>query len=245
MTFYFFRDMDIMNAKNHFLNCISSVEGLHQFDNVDEFKKLANVYIDLWKNEGIQVHLSHQNDFHIFKKSSIKRKQLAMTYLQFNIQVMKDMISSGISPSDSKRFTWNVLKKLKLHPKEENFLEFIHDEDIIEIYFLDDVQVFRNRKFFEISTLSIEDILCRPWYELVQRKSKYLFQMLKLTVLIKLRIIKQMTYWNIAKHEVVEKCTPQKTRFSMHLKYFFPLYSNDQIEAILTVNHTEILRPSK
>jgi hypothetical protein len=210
-------------------------------DLLNDFCNLATRYVTLWQDAGVKVHISWGQDFEIFKKASHRRKILALSYLKFNIQVMEDLIQAGSSFSDTKKFVWGTLKKLKLAPRELDFMEYIHDEDVVEIYFLDDVQVFRNKKFFEVSSLSVEDILCRPWYELVGRKMKYLSGMIAMTMKMKMGLTRQLTYWGVPEHEVWEKCSPENHLFKMQLKYFFPLFQEGKITAILTINHTQVI----
>ncbi len=64
---------------------------------------------------------------------------------------MREIAASGENSKDSKMYLWRALKKLHLVPPAD-VLNYVTEEDIVEIYFLDEIQAFRNFKFMELTS---------------------------------------------------------------------------------------------
>ncbi len=47
----------------------------------------------------------------------------------------------------------------------------LKDNNVIEIYTSDSTQVFRTFNFYQLVRFTLEELFCRPWYELYQRDS--------------------------------------------------------------------------
>ena len=71
----------------------------------------------------------------------------------------------------NKAITKNVLDFMKLSTSED-MLNTITEEDIVEIYSPECIQIFRNFKFYETTTYSLSDLLLYDWSELYYRPSQ-------------------------------------------------------------------------
>jgi hypothetical protein len=71
----------------------------------------------------------------------------------------------------SRQLTWSALKILGLRPPLD-FFDKIQNEDIVEIYNTDQVQIFRTLRFFELCSYDVASILMIPWYKLYGRSSQ-------------------------------------------------------------------------
>ncbi|QDK38726.1 hypothetical protein [Bdellovibrio sp. NC01] len=87
-------------------------------------------------------------------------------------QICLDMRATGQTLKSTRVFTEKALDRLDLHidPKE---LERIEDQHIIEIYDVDQRQIFRSFRFFEVSSYTLEDLLCRRWYHIFLRPPEH------------------------------------------------------------------------
>ncbi len=73
----------------------------------------------------------------------------------------------------------NILKNMYLRAPDP-FVNSIEEDDLIEVYNLENIQVFRNLKFYETTTYSLEDLLLYDWPELYSRPKKMTQQLLDL-----------------------------------------------------------------
>jgi hypothetical protein len=62
-----------------------------------------------------------------------------------------------------------MLKRLGLRPQSDLFGR-LHSEDVIEIYDVaQQTQVYRNLRYFEACSYTLDDLMSRPWFELFYR----------------------------------------------------------------------------
>ncbi len=102
---------------------------------------------------------------------------LAPTYLQVAIdrmiseylQVCEDLEKNQEPFLNSRRALWSFLK-LKKFTFHEDLFPKIEENDCIEIYDLNGIQLFRSFDFFKICSYSIEEILVHPFHELFYRE---------------------------------------------------------------------------
>jgi hypothetical protein len=92
--------------------------------------------------------------------------------LRTYVDVCEDVIRDGKPLTDDKHFLWRMLLKRRLRPSAGLF-ELFEDGDIIDVYDMNGfVQIFRNMRFFSVCSYSLDELLCRPWYELYARDER-------------------------------------------------------------------------
>ena len=209
-----------------------------------QFLSLGRDFVAEWAKAGVKITLSRFDDLAIFRGASKSTQLIALNYLAFNLSLLKEMAADGESPRNTKLLLWRALKKLKFIPPS-NFMEFIEDEDLVEIYLPSEIQIFRNVKFMEIISHSLEDLLCRPWYRLAHRDWRYLLSMFRIVLKWKMGLIRDITKWNVAEHHLQETDSVENVCFSIKLKYFIPLRSQCKIAAAISTNSSRVLSPAE
>jgi hypothetical protein len=206
----------------------------------EQFLSLGRDFVAEWAKVGVKITLSRFNDLPIFRGASKSTQLIAVNYLAFNLSLLKDMAADGESPRNTKLLLWRALKKLKFIPPS-NFMEFIEDEDIVEIYLPNEIQIFRNVAFMEIVSHSLEDLLCRPWYRLGRRDWRYILSMSRMVLKWKTGLIRNITEWNVAEHRLQETDSVDNVCFSIKLKYFIPLRSQGKVAAAISTNSSRVI----
>lgn len=201
-----------------------------------EFTQLAEHYANLWKPYGIHLKAFRSAKPEHFHLASAKVRAAAIGYLRFNIDVLQELIASGETPTDTKVFLWRAVKKLGLIPPSD-FLNYISDEDVVELYFFDDIQAFRNYKFLELTSFTIDELLCRPWYRNVKRGWIPTLLIMRTAMQWKLGMLKETIPWNIPVHQLQEIDTACNYRFQMKFKHIIPLRMGSKVVAAVTTNH--------
>jgi hypothetical protein len=103
-----------------------------------------------------------------FNKLNQADKLKVLSGLRTFNEICEQILSEGKSLANAKAMTWYALRKFNLHFPSDLF-DFIKDENVVEIYDRDNIQIFRNFRFFDVTSYSLEDLLCRPWVDLFAR----------------------------------------------------------------------------
>lgn len=69
---------------------------------------------------------------------------------------------------NSTRMVWRFLVALGFFPHEDLF-DTVREESYIQIYNFDQFQIFRSLSFFDKCSFTLEEIVCRPWWQLWRR----------------------------------------------------------------------------
>lgn len=86
------------------------------------------------------------------------------------IKSLSDFMSEQVDPqidSLEPQLMWRILNQNKFRFSYDLFEELPKDA-IVEIYDRNHIQLFRSFQFLKICSYTLEDIYCRPWYELYE-----------------------------------------------------------------------------
>ncbi|MEZ4815969.1 MAG: hypothetical protein R3A80_12330 [Bdellovibrionota bacterium] len=114
---------------------------------------------------------SHLDTKSQFLSLPLEFQQKAVLAFQFYVETISAMIKAGEAPTNSKRFLWRALQSLALIPLDNVFSQ-ISDDDIIEVYSSEGIQIFRSFSFLETISYTIEDLIVFPWHDLFTRDEK-------------------------------------------------------------------------
>jgi hypothetical protein len=100
-------------------------------------------------------------------KSQVEQWGIVKAFSSY-CDLMDQIQESNISLIDDRQLTWKALMLLGLKPPAD-LLDFILDGDVVEIYNRDQIQMFRNLRFFELCSYPVADVLVRDWPSLYER----------------------------------------------------------------------------
>lgn len=106
-----------------------------------------------------------------FGALSLAEQQEAVMKLAQYVSICQDVVASGGSLRSTRTFVWRAFRTFGWTPNSK-FFETMSEDHVVEIYDLNNIQIFRNFKFFEFCSYTLEDIFTRPWMQLFQRKSQ-------------------------------------------------------------------------
>jgi hypothetical protein len=202
---------------------------------LDLAERLASVYRDM----GLSVKATRNGEPVEFRRAKLPTRQRAIAYLAFNIELIEETMAAGGSIKDSRVYLWRALKKLRLTPPAD-ILSFIDDDDIVEIYYLDEFQIFRNMRFIEITSFTIDEMLFRPWYRNVSRGPLPQMRMAATVLKGTMGLIRETVSWNVPPHAAKEKNTLGMHSFQMQLKHFIPLRQDGKVVAFISTNNSTL-----
>lgn len=136
------------------------------------FKAQAQKLSFILASEGVYVRTFAPGLPH-FSQLSVERKCLANKNLGFYIELCREHMSEGYSLKDGASFLWRAFHKLKLIPRSDLF-NYFHEDSVIEIYSIDNVQLFRNLNFFKYCSYTLEELHSQEWWLLFERNAQIL-----------------------------------------------------------------------
>lgn len=206
---------------------------------LEEFREQVLRYTDAIARLGHKANPFTEPALSLYQEASSKARKRAAHYLNFNNDVMEELLQSG-EPVDDRRLLWRILAKAKLTPRSE-ILDCILDGDIVEIYLMpEQLQIFRNLAFFDICSLSVEDLLFRPWYKLTKRPILSYVPLVKMAVKIQMGKLTETQKWNVDSHRMTENFG-ERRQIDIQLKYLSPVTSNGKSVGCISTNHSTIL----
>jgi hypothetical protein len=138
----------------------------------ERFKSISRQVVAFLSTGGMNVQ-PFRAGLPYFSLLSTLRQQEVVSQLGFFRDLCSEQVKEGYEIKDSKSFTWRALNRLGLTPSSDLFNHF-QDEDIIEIYSQENVQIFRNFRYFEFCSFSLEELYSREWFHLYQRDESIL-----------------------------------------------------------------------
>ncbi len=137
--------------------------------------------------------------------------------------VAEAMIRVGEVPAQSQQFLWRMFQRLGVRPVS-NLMDHLEANDVVEIYNADFVQVFRSFSFFSICSYTLDDLLCRPFWELFRRDEELFGRMVEKTKLALAGDISGVHYWDVDIHSVDEIESPARYHAEVRYKLLSPLH---------------------
>lgn len=122
----------------------------------DHFLSLGQKWVELWAHWDVKVQFGESSDLTLFKSAPLQAQLFAIRHLEHNVNVLEQMTTTGEDPRNTQRYIWRIVSYLKLTPPSD-FMNHIADDDVVEIYCLnDEIQVFRNHRFMEMTSFTFE-----------------------------------------------------------------------------------------
>lgn len=141
---------------------------------INNFREILIKTASLLKYLGVSVVAFHDKNLVDFSKLSVPLKKSAMQDAQNYYNLLSETeltrnedenLSEISTPGQS---VWYALQKTKMRPASDLFSLLSYD-DAIEVYSSEDIQVWRNLKFWEVCSYSLEEMYCYTWQERYHR----------------------------------------------------------------------------
>src|SRR5665213_1589155 len=101
--------------------------------------------------------------------------------LKIYAELLDTMVKDGLSPKGHKDLLWKYLAYKRYVPTSD-ILDLIEDEDMIEIYNMENYQIFRNLNYFSVTSMSVEDLVSVNWKREFKRSSKITLSLVELVL---------------------------------------------------------------
>lgn len=119
-----------------------------------------------------------------------------------------------------------VLKELDLQVSD-SFIKSIDEKDVIEIYNLEGMQVFRNFQMFKLSNYTLLEMVCMHWFDLFERDQDITDEIALRAREVLANIDSESQSWLIGDHLLKEKKSDQKDIYVIQMGNIAPVTRSD------------------
>lgn len=213
-------------------------ENEHEILN-EEFKTIATDISLMLQAEGKTVRPYVAGLPH-FSSLSLEKKRNAVEQVRFYQELCHAQLADGYKINDSLTFTWKAFRRLGLVPSSDLFNN-IENEDIIEIYSKEHVQLFRNFNFFDCCSYTLEELNTYEWWSLFERDEETNQQIIAATNLV-FSGEKEGTFVpDVPKHLLREARSADRFSMNHQIRKMAPVYRNKRPDAVIVLEKAEML----
>lgn len=201
----------------------------------ESFRLLTERFCELAGREGIWARPSGSQGPVYFRCLPDRLQLSTLDHFHRFLEVCEEAQDAGNRLADDRSFLWRMFRKLGVHPVSTLLAE-IDDNDVIEIYNADFIQVFRNLKFFTLCSYTLDDLLCRPFWELFQREERITRALLSVAGDIYSKTVEGIQRLDLGRHFLVETDGPRRLRSEVENRIVCPLYNTaGDVAALVSV----------
>ncbi len=159
-------------------------------------------------------------------------KRAVVSNLMSYYQICLDVRATGHSLKEIRLFTEKALQRFDFKMAPEH-LALIENDHVVEIYNVKQEQIFRNFRFFEVSSYTLEDLLCRKWYHIYDRKEEDNIRFHeKVIEFFSLEEKKSMPI-NLGETEIKERETLERLTIHAKVEWFLPIFKDRVFSAVM------------
>lgn len=194
----------------------------------EQFREALETLAALGQAEGMSLVPYKDASLPAFTALPDQNKQQVVDAVTLYTEVMQSSASQPESLRYNLNSVWRMLGRLRLRPSDDLF-ENLAPNDIVEIYTVSGLQIFRSFHFFELCSYTLEDLFCIPWFSLFSRPPELdqaFFGHFH-------RLASGDSKWvgpgELPTHEVRERFGPKSLVNKMEFRLAIPLYGKDHV----------------
>jgi hypothetical protein len=216
----------------------------HSEPSAPQFRSLLDQYADFLHLAGKKIwRATPELTTALFFRLSPARRSLLVERLERDIQLFRELMEAGEKLTDSPKFLWRYFRQSGSTPCSDIF-DKISETDVVEIYNLEQVHVFQNLNFFDWISVTLEEILCVPWYEVSTRDLKIAARLYELAGQMLSGQIRQTIVPDNPWHLVEEVSSVLRLKFDLQVKFISPVFVNHEVRGMIVVNQCRPVSPS-
>lgn len=168
--------------------------------------------------------------------------QKRLAWMKAYDELLAAQVAHGRKERIEKDLMWRFFAKQRLIPTSDIF-DLIQDDQYIEIYDLQGDQMYRSLNYFDLVSLSVEDLLNFNWKRHYKRNASVNLSLLGLTARIFTGTFHE-TYdcAKVPTHEVSEVIA-DRYLFELSLRCISPLKQNGKCVAVIAVSNARRVMP--
>jgi len=199
------------------------------------FARLAIEYALAVQKAGTPLLPFQSEDVPHFSKLNPSVQQKIIQDLEFVVEVAREMTKEKQSLRDSPKLLWRSLIHLGFTPSSDIFGK-IGDDDIVIVYSPEHKHIFQNLLFFEMVTLTLEELYCTEWFLKTKRSEAVQRALFEAANRGFQGEIKNTFDPQVPEHIAQEVNTDGNIKLWVHVKWMSPVKKDDQIVGLIVVN---------
>ena len=214
-------------------------------DLIQEFRAAADRVTRVAEHYGIKVRGYGSADLPLYSKLSREQQEVALQLIALFADSFEAAIDHSRQPPAEERFLWSALSKMGMVPPSELF-SLLKQGAVIEIYNLENLQIWRNFSCFQYCSYSLEEVYSLPVFTRYWRSPEKLEECLtKVNELLSGRA-PDVFFPEIEKHKLIETCSEGCLVLEVHHELFCKLKDrNGTLCAWLVMSSAELLGSSE
>lgn len=204
-------------------------------DSLARFRALADQIKSLGAAFGVGIVPYRDDRLPHFHALSEKMRYGALRILEHQRDFLLAASAESLHPNDPK-LIWRTLAKMGMTPLSDIFSKITVD-DTVEVYHWDGTTSFKNLKFFEFISLSLEEIYCLTWTQQRIHSPEVFFFFVEMNAKLRIAHYKKTFTPRFNRYYVTEKLGEKRT-FYIHLKWVSPVTQDGVKCAVICVNRS-------
>jgi len=176
-----------------------------------------------------------------FSVLPVAKRQDIVSAVRFYHELCQEQVNEGYKITDSLVFTWRALNKLGLVPRSDLFSK-VTDEDILEVYSGDGRQLYRNFRFFDFCSYTMEELYSLEWWSLYKRDEAITEKLYEIVGRIFTGEVEGTVIPDCAPHIVSETSSSEKIHMVYEPRMISPLYHNRVVSAVIAIVRAQIIK---
>jgi len=202
---------------------------------LEAFTALVERFAGLAADEGVWVVPYYGEGPKFFPQMPPPMQQSVFANLHRYVAVAEATLGDGSSLNDERQFLWQMFRQMGVHPSSDLMTRIARTEDeVVEIYDANFVQVFRNLRFFKQCSYSLDELLSLPFWQLFSRESSVTESILSVATEFFSGKRYETHQWHLGRHTIEEISAPMRYLSVVEQQLVAPLYdSNGRLQALL------------
>lgn len=136
---------------------------------VERFLALSRQIENLAQSLKIRIVRGHPTSAPLFEALAAHDQQRVIRRAASLVEIYQTSLAATGGELNSRHLVWSAFKHFGMFPPGD-FFDKISDDSIVEVYDLNNMQIFANLAFFEVCSYTFEEISCLGWTELWVRE---------------------------------------------------------------------------
>jgi transcriptional regulator with XRE-family HTH domain len=205
---------------------LSYYRGLHYPSISQKLSVLMLVFCAQVNNLGFSLNAHHENSFSKFESLAIEKQEQIYKNFSVYYDICATALENDIDLYDDKfSLIWWACQRLKLRPTSE-FFSLLEKGDIVELYGLDFVQIFRTFDMFKYLSYSLDQIFSYEFWELFKRDPSITEETISIAKKYISGEIRSIHWPEFQDHVVEEIFSLRKNKAKIRHKFFAPFFDN-------------------
>lgn len=199
------------------------------------FAALVDRFAALAADEGVSVVAYRGDEPKFFPMLPPPMQSAVLENFRRYLNVAERTRGDGSALSEERQFLWQMFRELGVHPPSDLMARIARsDDEVVEIYDANFVQVFRNLRFFRQCSYSLDELLSLPFWQLFHREASVTERILAVATEYFSGQRRDVHAWDLGRHTIEEISAPMRYRSVVEQKLVSPLFDgNGRIHALL------------